>query len=140
MIRINLIGGKVKARKSGGSGQFVVYLVIIAAVFGGLYLWHQQQADQLQAAKKKAVDAADKVESLKRVKQTWEAWQVEKAATDAQTQVFEMLQADQIGPAMALQYLSYALTASTTTRSTRKKHGRRNSPGGTRNGTRVACG
>lgn len=110
MIRINLIGGKVKPKRSGGNAQLIMYMLAIVAVFGGLYLWHQQQVDQLQAAKKKAVDAADKVDSLKRVKQSWEAWQVEKAATDAQTKVFEALQADQIGPAMALQYLSYALT------------------------------
>jgi len=110
MIRINLLGGKAKPRKTAGGAQFIAYLGFIAIVFGGLYLWHQQQVDQLAAAKKKAVEAADKVDSLKRVKSSWEQWQGKKNAIDAQTKVFESLQADQIGPAMALQYLSYALT------------------------------
>lgn len=110
MIRINLIGRKVKQKKSQGSYQLLIYLGMIGAAVVVLFLWHQSVVDELEGAKKKAREAAEKVENLMRVKQQWEAWQVEKGDLDRQIAVFNALQADQIGPSMALQYLSYALT------------------------------
>lgn len=110
MIRINLIGRKVKQKKSHGSYQVLIYLALLGAACVVLFLWHQSVNDELEGSKKRAREAAEKVENLMRVKQMWEAWQAEKADLDRQTAVFNALQADQIGPAMALQYLSYALT------------------------------
>mgnify|MGYP000905367613 FL=1 len=110
MIRINLIGRKVKQKKSHGSYQVLIYLALLGVACVVLFLWHQSVNDELEGSKKRAREAAEKVENLMRVKQMWEAWQAEKADLDRQTAIFNALQADQIGPAMALQYLSYALT------------------------------
>jgi len=109
MIRINLIGGKVKRKKTAGGSQLLIYLLVIVSVFVGLFLFKQQQTDQLEAARRRAIEQTEKVDGLKRVQTAWQQWQADKAATDAQTAVFEALQADQVGPSMALQYLSYAL-------------------------------
>lgn len=110
MIRINLIGRKVKQKKTGNRSQLLIYVALLAVVFGVMFLWHQQLTDELKSAKVKSVEAADKIEKLKRVKQAWELWQAEKADIDSQADVFAALQADQLGPSTALQYLSYTLT------------------------------
>lgn len=110
MIRINLIGRKVKQKTAGNKSQLLIYVALLAVVFGVMFLWHQQLTDELKSAKTKSTEAADKIEKLKRVKQAWELWQAEKADIDAQATVFEALQADQMGPSTALQYLSYTLT------------------------------
>jgi len=110
MIRINLLGLKAKPKPTASRKQLVVFaaLLVVEGLF--LFLWHQKLAADLAEATRRTKDASAKIDDLKRVKQSWEQWQAEKADLDRQTQVFETLRADQIGPPMMLQYLSYALT------------------------------
>jgi type IV pilus assembly protein PilN len=111
MIRINLLGLKAKPKPTASRKQLVVFaaLLIVEAAF--LFLWHQKLSADLAEATKRTKEASAKIDDLKRVKQSWETWQAEKADLDRQSQVFETLRADQIGPPMMLQYLSYSLTA-----------------------------
>lgn len=110
MIRINLIGTKVKPKAKAPSAQLYVYLGLFLAEAILLFLWYQMLSSDLEASEKKAKEATAKVETLKKVKEEWEQWQVEKADYERQAAVFERLRAGQVGPAMMLQYLSYALT------------------------------
>lgn len=111
MIRINLLGLKAKPKPTASRKQLVVFvgLVVLEALF--LFVWHQKLASELTDATKRTKEASAKIDDLKRVKVAWEQWQAEKADLDRQSQVFETLRADQIGPPMMLQYLSYTLTA-----------------------------
>ena len=110
MIRINLLGLKVKPKQTGSSKQLFAFAAILIVEGLFLFLWHQKLSADLAEATKRTKEAAAKIEDLKRVKQSWEQWQAEKADLDRQSQVFDTLRADQIGPPMMLQYLSYALT------------------------------
>lgn len=113
MIRINLIGQRQKAAPKAGKGtrrQTMILLALFLAEGLFLFVWHQKLSSELAVARKRSKDAASKIEDLKRVKATWEQWLAEKADLDRQTEVFLSLRADQVGPAVLLQYLSYALT------------------------------
>ncbi len=110
MIRINLIGTKVKPRSRAPSAQLYIYLALFLVEGVILFLWHQMLVSDLAEATTKAKEAAAKVETLKKVKEDWEKWQTEKADLDRQAKVFETLRAGQVGPPALLEYLSYALT------------------------------
>jgi len=113
MIRINLIGQRQKAAPKAGKGtrrQSIMLLALFLAEGLFLFVWHQKLSSELSVAKKRSKDATAKIEDLKRVKATWEQWLAEKADLDRQTEVFMSLRADQVGPAVLLQYLSYTLT------------------------------
>lgn len=109
MIRINLIGTKVKPKAKAPSAQLYLYLALFLLEGVFLFVWHQTLVSELDSATTKAKEAIAKVEALKKVKESWEQWQVEKADLDRQAAVFESLRAGQVGPANMLQYLSYAL-------------------------------
>ncbi len=110
MIRINLIGTKVKPRARAPSAQLYLYLALFLVEGIFLFVWHQMLVSDLESATAKAKEAVAKVETLKKVKESWEQWQVEKADLDRQARVFESLRAGQVGPPNMLQYLSYALS------------------------------
>lgn len=110
MIRINLIGTKVKPRARAPGAQAYVFLALILLEAVVLFAWYQMLVSDLEATSKKAKDAVAKIEDLKKVKESWEQWQIEKADLDRQAQVFESLRAGQVGPSNMLQFLSYALT------------------------------
>lgn len=110
MIRINLIGTKVKPKARAPSAQLYLYLALFVVEGVFLFVWHQMLVSDLDNATTKAREAIAKVETLKKVKESWEQWQVEKADLDRQARVFESLRAGQVGPPNMLQYLSYALS------------------------------
>lgn len=109
MIRINLIGTKVKPRARAPSAQLYLYLALFLLEGVFLFGWHQMLGSDLESATTRAKEAIAKVETLKKVKESWEQWQVEKADLDRQGRVFESLRAGQVGPPNMLQFLSYAL-------------------------------
>lgn len=110
MIRINLIGTKVKPKARAPSAQFYLYLALFLVEVIFLFVWHQMLLSDLESTTKKTKEAIAKIETLKQIKESWEKWQVEKADLDRQAQVFETLRAGQVGPPNMLQYLSYILT------------------------------
>ncbi|NOZ02636.1 MAG: PilN domain-containing protein [Deltaproteobacteria bacterium] len=109
MIRINLIGSKAKPKAAAPKGHIFLFvgLILVEAVF--LFVWYQMLSSDLEAATKRTKDATAKIADLKKVKQSWEKWQVEKADLARQTAIFESLRSDQLGPPNLLQYLSYVL-------------------------------
>jgi hypothetical protein len=110
MIRINLIGQKAKPKPTASRGQLLVFLALLLVEAGFLFVWHQKLSSELTDATKRSKDASAKIEELKKVKEAWEQWQAQKADLDRQAQVFETLQADQVGPPSVLQYIGYMLT------------------------------
>lgn len=110
MIKINLIGTKVKPKAKGPGAQVYIFLGLFLLEAVLIFAWYQMQASEVEEMTKKAKDAQAKVEALKKVKAEWEQWQVEKADLERQAKVFESLRAGQLGPPMLLAYLSYILT------------------------------
>ena len=110
MIRINLIGTKAKPKAKTPKLEMIVFGVMILAEVVFLFTWYQMLSSDLEVATKRTKEARAKIADLKKVKEAWERWQVEKADLDRQAKVFESLRAEQIGPPNMLQYLSYALT------------------------------
>jgi len=68
MIRINLIGTKVKPKAAAPSAQVYLFLAlfILEGVF--LFVWHQMLSSDLDAGTRKTRDAVAKVEALKKIK------------------------------------------------------------------------
>lgn len=110
MIRINLIGKRVRVKEKVWKGQIFIYIGLVVLESAFLVGWYLKLSSDLQEARKRVKDATAKIEELTRVKAAWEKWQAEKADIDRQAQIFEKLKADQLGPPAMLQFLSYALT------------------------------
>jgi len=110
MIRINLIGTKAKPKARAPIGQIFIFLglILVEAIF--LFVWYQMLSSDLDDVVARTKDARAKIEDLKKVKLSWEQWQVEKADLARQAAIFETLRSDQLGPPQALEYLSYVLT------------------------------
>lgn len=110
MIRINLIGTKAKPKAKAPKGHLFLFLGLIIVEAAFLFVWYQMLSSDLEAATQRTKDATAKIDDLKKVKQAWERWQVEKADLARQSAIFDTLRADQIGPPNLLQYVSYVLT------------------------------
>ena len=110
MIRINLIGTKVKAKPKGPGLEVWIYLGVLVLEVALLFVWYQTKASSLEEWTKRAKQATAKVKTLRQVKKEWERWQAEKADLERQAKVFDSLKADQLGPPLMLEFLSYALT------------------------------
>jgi Tfp pilus assembly protein PilN len=110
MIKVNLIGTKVKPKPKAPAFRFYIFVGLILVEIVVLFAWFKILSSELEDATKKAKDAMAKVENLKRLKEEWEKWQAEKADLDRQIGIFETLKAEQAGPANMLEFLSYALT------------------------------
>ena len=108
IIKINLIGRRAKPTTSRAQLLLFAGLLVVEALF--LFVWYQKLSSELDTVKSRVKEANSKLDELKRVKQAWEQWQAEKADLDRQTQVFESLKAEQIGPPTMLEYVSYVLT------------------------------
>jgi len=110
IIKINLIGRRAKPKPTTSRAQLLLFagLLVVEALF--LFVWYQKLSSELDTVKARVKEANSKLDELKRVKQAWEQWQAEKADLDRQTQVFESLKAEQIGPPTMLEYVSYVLT------------------------------
>lgn len=110
MIRINLIGTKVKAKPRGPGAEVWAYLGLLVVEVALLFVWYQAKSSAVQEWQNRAKEAIAKVETLRQVKKEWEQWQAQKADLERQAKVFERLKADQLGPPLMLEFLSYTLT------------------------------
>lgn len=110
MIRINLVGTKAKPKSQAPKGQLflMIGLILVEVIF--LFVWYQMLSSDLETATQRSKDATSKISDLKKVKQAWEQWQVEKADLARQAAIFDTLRSDQLGPPNMLLYLSYVLT------------------------------
>jgi len=111
MIKINLIGTKVKPKPKAPAFRIYIFAGLLLVEIVVLFAWYKILSSELEDATKRTKDAQAKVENLKRIKEEWEKWQAEKADLERQAAVFETLKAEQAGPANMLEFLSYALTA-----------------------------
>ncbi len=110
MIRINLIGKRIKAKSRAPKGQLYVFAAIILVELVFIFVWYNNANNTLKYLENQVRVERLKVKKLKKNKELWDKWQKEKAAIKNQMKVLEKLRYGQVGPSRLLRYFSYRLT------------------------------
>ncbi len=110
MIRINLIGRRVRRKARAPKGQLFVFLAILVVELVFMFVWYQRAQGDLDLATRRAREVHQKVVKLDKLKKQWDAWQKKKKGIKARMKVLERLRYIQTGPARMLRFFSYMLT------------------------------
>ena len=110
MIRINLIGRRVRTRSRAPKGQIFVFLALLVVELVFMFVWYQRAQSDLNLATKRTTQVHKKIVRLNKIKAKWDKWEKQKKRIQSQMKVLEDLRYTQMGPARMLKYFSYMLT------------------------------
>lgn len=110
MIRINLIGRRVRTRPRAPKGQIFVFLAILVVELVFMFVWYQRAQSDLDMATRRTKQVHTKIVRLNKVKAKWDKWEKQKKVIQSQMSVLENLRYTQKGPSRMLKFFSYMLT------------------------------
>ena len=110
MIRINLIGRRVRTRSRTPKGQIFVFLAILLVELIFMFVWYQRAQSDLDMATARARHIHKEVVRLNKIKKQWDKWEKQKKIIQSQMNVLEELRYAQNGPVRMFKYFSYMLT------------------------------